>query len=65
MCIITHYATSVVPKLRPRTHTKLGTDVVNLWAEMRYTLGWNDCFQHLILGISGLVNRNLLTRLFS
>jgi hypothetical protein len=34
MCIITHCATSVVPKLKPRTHTKLGTNVVNLWAEM-------------------------------
>jgi len=25
---------SVVLKLKPRTHTKLGTNVVNLWAEM-------------------------------
>jgi hypothetical protein len=34
--------TSVVPILKPRTHTKLGTDIVNLWAKMPDIIDWND-----------------------
>jgi len=30
MCIITYYITSVVPKLKPKTYTKLGINIVNL-----------------------------------
>jgi len=34
--------TSVVPKLKPRTYTKLSTNIVNLWAEMPDIIDWND-----------------------
>jgi hypothetical protein len=42
-CIMTYWKVSVVPKNKPGSHTKLGTNITNLWAEMRWNMLDQKC----------------------